>query len=110
MSNVTNAILTYPITNAEGTDHIPLEAVNKFFENSHNVFVHVKDPKIQPRLWYSRHKCLECNVAIAALNHVNIEDLVLHIQQVDWEEPENVQLFLQEQEEDTFSERLHRNG
>ena len=47
---------------------------------------------------------LECEICPGAFNHLNLADLLRAIQEVDWDDPASVQLFIQEQEEDRLRE------
>lgn len=102
MSQVTNIIL-----------HIPI------FENKSEVETYLN-------LWYIDHrygrcrptwkdyqqafqngnKNLESNLIIGAYNHFDLVDFIEHLKAYDWFEPEYVQLFVMEEEQDTFTERF----
>lgn len=71
MSVVTNAILYYPSFVALDF----LAKVNEFFTaDGRSGFVSVKDSKL-PVHWYGGGKNLECELAIGAFNHLDLERL-----------------------------------
>ena len=49
-------------------------------------------------------KALEAGIYIAACNYLNLPDLIDAIQRASWADPESVQLFYQEQEDERFTE------
>ena len=51
-----------------------------------------------PQLWYGGTRALECEFYPAAFNLLNLDELVKVIQSCNWQYPEAVQLFVQEQE------------
>ena len=55
-----------------------LEKVNTFFEGQVKGFVSVEDEQL-PRHWYGGGKYLECELAIGAFNHLDVEGLVRHL-------------------------------
>ena len=74
MSWVTNAILHYERWYSPDF----LEKVNTFFEGQVKGFVSVEDEQL-PRHWYGGGKYLECELAIGAFNHLDVEGLVRHL-------------------------------
>lgn len=107
MSLVTNAILCFSITNGETVSE---EAINRFANEPTGCegqrFVSCNDPKL-PRGWYGGSKMLECEVYIAAFNYMDVEGWIAHLRSLPWRYPEDVQLFLKEQDDDVFTERLN---
>jgi len=99
MSVVTNAILTYSILEQEDETN-RIGEVNKFFGESRG-FVHCDTPTLE-RGWYGGTKMLETNVAIGSFNHLRLNDFVEHLESIKWEEPQNVQLIVQEQDDERF--------
>ncbi|HEX6798445.1 MAG TPA: hypothetical protein VF116_12115 [Ktedonobacterales bacterium] len=95
MSWVTNTILHY----ANGTPGY-LDRVNAFFEGDQYGFVSVKDPRL-PDGWYGGSKHLECNLAIGAFNHLDLDGLIRHLRKVDPHDA-NLQLMVLEQEQYRF--------
>lgn len=97
MSVVTNAILH--MSNMEREED-RLNDVNKFFPPETG-FVDVDDPKL-PTGWYGGTKMLEAPLALGAFNHLDLEGLITHLKSIPWEEPQEVQLIVQEQEDEKF--------
>jgi len=62
------------------------------------------DDESLPRGWYAGNKMLECEICPGAFNDLNLADLVRAIREMDWDDPNSVQLFVQEQEEDRLRE------
>ena len=52
--------------------------------------------------WYGGSKCLETPLYIGAYNHLDLDGLVEHIKNIDWEEPENVQVMFKNQNSNKF--------
>ncbi len=103
MSWVTNTILQYGHLGPIFLNH-----VNRFFVESQGYpegyegLVTVDDPRL-PRGWYGGHKFLECDIAVGALNHVNIEEFAAYIRKLCREDGcGGVQLIVMDQEEDEF--------
>lgn len=90
MSVVTNLI--FACSNLEQS---PVERVNAFFGNA---------PGFEPvdGGGVGGTKRLETLVAIGAFNYLKLGALVDYIRQLEWKEPECVQLFAKEQEERRF--------
>ncbi len=92
MSVVTNTILSYPIE-----EYCPelerLLEVNRFFAGSEG-FVYCDD--------YGGTKMLETNIAIGAFNYLQLDELVKHLKGIKWEQPDGVQLIVQEQNDSRF--------
>ena len=97
MSVVTNVVLKTSV----GDKHRIAE-LNALFALGQK-FVSCDDESL-PRGWYAGSKMLECEVFPGAFNHLNIAELVSAIQDVEWDDPYSVQLFVQEQEEDRLKE------
>lgn len=49
-------------------------------------------------------KCLEAGVFITACNYLDLPEFLSAVQSAPWEDPESVQVFYQEQEDDRFTE------
>lgn len=93
MSYVTNVILTC-----------------SFFDEENIKILNEKVAKLPgvsfaPTLKSTGTKGLECVVCVGAFNYLPIDDLVSAIQSVPWKGPQWVQLFIQDQNEDRFTER-----
>lgn len=103
MSWVTNTILHYGGLGPEF-----LQEVNRYFvevqgyPEGYEGLVSVDDPRL-PSGWYGGHKYLECDLAIGALNHVDLTAFIAYIREVcnkkGWG---GVQLIMMDQEEAMF--------
>ena len=101
MSVVTNLILT---TCSGGLDSDALSQVNEFFDGQRGL-VSCDDSSLE-RGWYGGCKMLECDMAIGAFNHINLNSLLVHLKdKVRWREDydfELLQLIVKEQDDDRF--------
>lgn len=97
MSVVTNIVVKTSV----GDKH-RIGKLNTAFQDGVK-FVSCDDESL-PRGWYAGNKMLECEICPDAFNYLNLADLVRAIQEVDWDDPGSVQLFVQEQEEDRLRE------
>lgn len=97
MSYVTNVILSYSIIEKDEK----IEEINKFFEKDTAPFVSVDSPEL-PHGWYGGTKMLETPLFIGAFNHLRLDQLMHHIAQIEFEEPQSVQLIVKDQEDDVF--------
>lgn len=91
MSVVTNTILASFSLGEEGR-----KLVNEFFPDGLG-FVWVDDPKLPPG-WYGGSKYLECDLAIGAFNHLDLNGLIEHLHSIELP----CQLIVQEQEDFEF--------
>jgi hypothetical protein len=62
------------------------------------------DDELLPRGWYAGNKMLECQICPGAFHGFNLAELVRAIREVDWDDPDSVQLFIQGQEESRLRE------
>lgn len=92
MSFVTNVILTF-----DSGDEKLFPEVNKFFEETCG-FKEISEHA-------GGTKYLEICVAVGAFNYLVLDDLIGYIHRIKWEYPENVQLFVCEQEDERFKKR-----
>lgn len=103
MSWVTNIILSYSL--GEYTEKRIAE-VNQFFgsvPDRHEGGNYEEEPLASVEsVWEGKGKALECNVFIGAYNYFPLEDFLVHLRSVTWEEPEAVQLFVKDQEDSKF--------
>ncbi len=97
MSVVTNVILK-----TSAGDKLRIAKLNVAFQCGGR-FVSCDDEKL-PCGWYAGNKLLECEIYPAAFNHLDLEALVEAIRRVDWDDPHDVQLFVQNQEEGRLRE------
>ena len=100
MSIVTNILLYLSAENKK------VEQVNSFFiaqedRLGHPSLVSVDDARL-PRRWYGGTKGLEADIYVGAFNGLDVQGFIDHLQAIDWEEDEVVQLFLKEQEDMEF--------
>jgi hypothetical protein len=64
--------------------------------------VSVDDEKL-PKGWYGGNKFLEVNLFIGAYNYFNLENFLMFCkQEINWEMPESVQIFVKEQDDLRF--------
>jgi len=108
MSLVTNAILAYGSGEHEPEDQGPwVDIINKFSDGTTcegQGFVGVEDTRVHGENWdwYGGHKRLECYLAIAAFNYLDLTALVRHLRSLPWYHPEDVQLFIKREVDDRF--------
>lgn len=95
MSYVTNVILCYSFLEDE---EARLADVNAYFGERPIRFKELTD--------YAGSKNLERVVLVGAFNYLGVEPFVEHVRNVKWEEPQRVQLFICDQNEELFTERL----
>lgn len=109
MSWVTNAILCLSIKNG---DEVTEAQINAFADKPSickgQKFVSCDSPSL-PRGWYGGSKMLECDIYIAAFNYMDVAGWIAHLRSLPWPQPNQVQLFLREQDDDIFTERLQKN-
>jgi hypothetical protein len=105
MSQVTNVILTA----LEYSEPEELQnKVNQYFgeHGDEYGFVHsdnVKDFNNYNTIpWYGGSKSLEADVLIGAFNYLNLQDLIIFLRSIQWDNPPLVQLIVKEQEDDLF--------
>ena|ERR1043165_4583585 len=102
MSVVTNVVLTFSILEDDGHNDDWAEiisSINKYFdEQGRRGFI------VVPREmdWYGGNKVLEAPLFVGAFNHLGLEDFIEHLKTIKWEYPEEVQLWVKEQEDDVF--------
>lgn len=100
MSRVTDCILTFPLTGMENEEEI-IDQINQ----SGYKFVWIEDKKFPRNSFVTGGKVLQINTLIGAFNHLNLNKLIKHLtEEVDWEEPDRVQLFINEEESEGFKE------
>lgn len=100
MSNVTNLILTFSLSEKENS--IMNQICN--FEYTPNGFYikSIDDPDL-PRGWYGGNKMFEGKVYLGAYNYLEFDNFVTHlINNVNWKHIEDVRLFVLKDEDDFF--------
>jgi len=104
MSVVTNAILHLPCL-----EDGKFEKLNKIIKS-----VNCNEEGFGPRVdvencTFGGRKNMEANLYLAAFNNVNTADLVDAIKSIEWDDFNEVQLFIKEQHDDILTERLHKS-
>ena len=107
MSEVTNLIISFSIGEDETSR---INEVNLFFNNGLGFKINSADfeegsnwlGKENRKRWYGGTKMLETPLYVGAFNHLDLEGLIEHMKEIEWEEPENVQLIVKLQEADKF--------
>ena len=99
MSNVTNVILHISILEEGQEDEpiLPIGELNKCLEDLHTSFSRVDQ-------YAGGGKVFEAEVFMAAFNHTPTAEIVRLVKIQSWKYPQDVQLFIMEQEEDRFIE------
>jgi hypothetical protein len=105
MSEVTNLVLSLGIFDAHGAEKYDehgtkMAEVNRFFEPVQGLTD--VDSSSLPRGWYGGSKMLEANLYVGAFNHLDLCRFITHLRSIKWEMPEQVQLFVKEQEDERF--------
>ena len=98
MSSVTNLILHIGIIEDEDAK---IKEVNAFFGERENPLVGLREQPL-PRGWYGGSKYLECNIYVGAFNYLDLVRFLKHINSIQWDEPQDVQLFVKEQNDTRF--------
>lgn len=95
MSMVANVILAYSIADDDGETQQQelLARINRFFRDGEGF--------TEPG--YGGTKALEHPTFIAAFNHLDLDGFIAHLKTIEWKEPEHVQLFVCEQEDDSYT-------
>lgn len=101
MSRVTNIIITTSIS--EDVDYL----IQKFkeFKLNENPFNLVSvDDEALPRGWYGGSKMVEANIFLGAFNYLDLQALISFMkEQINWVNPECVQLISKEQDDFKFT-------
>jgi hypothetical protein len=104
VSDVTNLILIFSTTETDLREMDPaldrLVAVNQFFDEGFGL-VSVHDARL-PNAWYGGSKHLETEIAIGAMNHLDLDAFLNHVRSVEWAYPYAVQVVVQGQQEWKF--------
>ena len=104
MSEVTNLILSFSVLEDEISR---VKEVNLFQNNGRGFNLVSADFEREfeykkRSAWYGGSKYLETPLFIGAYNHLDLVGLVNHLKNVNWDEPENVQLIVKEQASEKF--------
>ena len=101
MSVVTNLLIAF--SSGEREDEV-LAQLRKYMHRGQAFnIVSVKNPALPPS-WYGGSKYLETGLLVGAYNHLDLTALLAFMQQMQWNDPEDVQLIVKEQE--TFKFRV----
>lgn len=96
MSVVTNIILSVGALDGDFPDRgacETLEAVNQFFHPR---------PGLLPLRVAGGWKAFEADVFTGAFNYLDLPAFMAHLRSVEWREPDLVQVFVMEQEDELF--------
>ena len=104
MSVVTNVILTFAILEDEDREnhYTIVDKINEWMEKEYG-------QTFNGNLWEVGNeavggaKNIETPLYIAAFNYLDTEGFVEHLKGLPWLEPENVQMFIQEQDDERFT-------
>ena len=107
MSEVTNLILTF--SNNEDEEQ-RIKEVNFYISDGRSINLVSADylrktnlfEKDNRKSWYGGTKFLERPLYIGALNHFDLEEFIIYLQEIDWEEKEYVQLIVKQEHDDKF--------
>lgn len=99
MSYVTNLILHMDGMEEEQER---IQEVNAFFDERTRPFIGLHDTELLPHGWYGGSKYLECHVYVGAFNYLDLDGLLKHLGTVKWSYPAEVQLFIKDENEETF--------
>ena len=107
MSVVTNLILTF----SRNEDEIQrIKEVNFFRCDGESINLISADYLRKTNLfgidnrknWYGGTKFLEAPLFIGALNHFNLSDFIDHLNDLDWEDKDRVQLIIKQEGDEKF--------
>lgn len=102
MSHVTNAILSLPIL--EDEKFVLLNHLLQGKLTNGQSFGDQLDIGNAP---VGGRKNLEASIYIAAFNGVDVDELIKCIKSIVWDDCHEVQLFIKDQHDEVFTERLH---
>lgn len=107
MSEVTNLILTFSSNEDEKqrikevnffrSDGNSINLISADFLRKTNIF-----GKDNRKSWYGGNKFLEVPLYIGALNHFNLQNFIAHLNDINWEEKEKVQLIVKQEDDEKF--------
>jgi hypothetical protein len=116
MSVVTNVILCAGAAE-DGYKPLPetdgIKFVNDWLRDlrpdvSHNALVNIEAP--DNGNWYGGTKRLECSIWVGAFNYLPVEEFVERVKAAPWRDKESVQLFIKEDDDQLFRERVGTGG
>ncbi len=99
MSNVTDIILSTAIEDgaSKQDEHPNVDLLNAYIKKEHNWAL------IRVDQYAGGGKKVQCDVFMAAINYLNIDEFVKHFHTISWECPECVQLMLKGEHDDKFT-------
>lgn len=101
MSLVTNVILTTFLNDEDAVATVNESLKAQPTMSGHDVLHPVHDHG-------SNRKAMEADVYIGAFNYLDLDGLLQAVRSAPWEWPDYVRVFVQQQDDDGFSERLGR--
>ena len=100
MSPVMNVILTHGC--GEFTQSVMCDVNNAISDRYETAFTRVPASDSE---FVGGDKNMECDVYLAAFNYMPLEHLLAAVRGARWNSPEHVQVFVQDEDEDRFTER-----
>lgn len=83
-----------------------IEEVNAYLlENGHTPFTRIPASDSE---YVGGEKHLECDIYLAAFNYMQLEHLIAAVRSAQWNDPEQVQVFAKDEDEELFTEREWR--
>lgn len=107
MSEVTNLILTFSNSEDEAQR---IKEVNFYVSDGSSINLVSADylRKVNSseldnqKSWYGGTKFLERPLYIGALNHLDLEDFINYLKEIEWEEKEYVQIIVKQEQDEKF--------
>lgn len=79
-----------------------INEINNFKFNGNNLnIVSIDDEKL-PKKWYGGSKMMEAEILIGAYNGLHLNDLILFLKKINWQNPDDVQVMYKKQEDFKF--------
>ncbi len=99
MSVVTNIILVTTIEDgAKRDDEYPnVDALNSFFKKDYGNISLLKVDE-----YAGGSKAMECDVFMAVINHLDLQEFMEHFNKIKGDEPNSVQLFIKQEDDYAF--------
>ncbi|WP_430405741.1 hypothetical protein [Fluviicola sp.] len=107
MSEVTNLILTF----SNNEDEVQrIKEVNFYISDGSSINLVSADylrkansfGRDNRKSWYGGTKFLERPLYIGAINHLDLDDFITFLKEIDWEEKEYVQLIVKQEQDEKF--------
>ncbi|MCZ8285924.1 MAG: hypothetical protein O9353_10770 [Bacteroidia bacterium] len=80
-----------------------INEINDFKFNGYNLNIVSIDDKKLPKKWYGGSKMMEAEILIGAYNGLPLNDLILFLKTINWQNPEDVQILYKSQEDFKFT-------